>query len=61
MKLHILSNKMYKNVMFMKLLNYALKVARSGRTLNRTPPACELPSSHSTDMAMPLHVELRNN
>ena len=41
MKLHILSNKLHKNVMLMKLLNYALKVIRFGRALNRTPLACK--------------------
>ena len=37
MKLHILSNKMHKNVMLMKLLNYALKVIRIGRALHASP------------------------
>ena len=37
MKLHILSNKMHKNVMLIKLLNYALKVVLLDRAVNRTP------------------------
>ena len=53
-----LSNKMHTNVMFKKLLNYALKVVRLDRALNRTPLACE---SNTTDMAMPLRGKKRNN
>ena len=34
MKLHILSYKLHKNAMLMKLLNYALKTIRFGRAVN---------------------------
>ena len=40
MIIHIITNKLHKNAMLMKLLNYALKVERFDQALNRSPLAC---------------------
>ena len=41
MKLHILSDKMHKNVMLMELLIFELKVIRLDRASYRAPLVCE--------------------